>query len=239
MKRIFALLLCVALILALPVGCKKKKADKVEPEAVTEKRVGADLMSRSDLYYFGHIGTVNSYNSVKIVEKSQDGDALSLSATAKIYSNNAEIYLAADMTYTLVNNSWKLGTVTITEAVPTPVGGPDKESVLSEIRNYIQNNLTSRQQKKEVALAVLGEEHHFLAIDLTKATWEMKNDSAAKTAKLHVSHKTDDLTFSGYYNLTFDTEKGWVIETEKQENGFNYPLLHLETLEQKDASDAK
>lgn len=238
MKRIFALLLCVALVIALPVGCKKK-ADKVEPEAVTEKRIGNDLMSRSDLYYLSHVGTINSFNSVKIVEKDEDGDTLSLSVTANMFSNNAEISLAADMTYTLVANSWKLDTVTVNKAVPTLTGGPDKQSVLMDITNYVQNNPTTQENKKDTALAMLGEERHLLAIDLAKVTWEMKNDLKTKTAKLYATQKTGDLTFTGYYNLTFDDTKGWIIESEKQDNGFYYLLMRLEAMEQKETSDEK
>ena len=238
MKRIFALLLCIALVIALPVGCKKK-ADKAEPEAVTEKRIGADLMSRSDLYYLHHVGTLNSYNSVKIVEKSEKDDTLSLSVTANLFTNNVEIALAANMTYVLADNSWKLDTVKINKATPTLTGGPDKQSVITYVTNYVQNNPTTQENRKDTALAVLGEERHLLAIDLSKVTWELKNDLKAKTSQLYATYKTDDLSFSGYYNLTFDDAQGWIIENEKQDNGYYYLVMHLDTLEQKETTDEK
>ncbi len=222
MKRIFALLLCVALLIAIPVGCKKNK--EAEDPVLTEARIGTDLMNSDHLYFLSHVGTIHSCTDVKIVEKEEDGNTTSLSATAKVFSSGVEIDLTADMTYTLAHHYWKLDKVEITKAVPTLTGGPDLDSVLREIANYVSIVGSS--------LAIQGDKEHALpSFNPTAATWEMQYENGAKTAQLHISYKSAKLTFKGYYALTFG-EKGWAFET-KAKGDKHHILLHLESLDQK------
>ena len=53
------------------------------------------------------------------------------------------------------------------------------------------------------------------------------------TAALTVSYRSEKLTFDGSYTLTFHDETGWEIETVKQADNRNHPLLRLTKLEQK------
>ena len=235
MKRTLALLLCLILLLALPVGCKKDKQATNPAGELTNSQISIDLKNSTHLYYYAHTGSILAVSGLKVSDKEKDGNAMTLKATATAQSNHVSVDLAADMRYVVINNKWTLDTVEITKAVPTILAGPEKESVLMEISNYLAHNATSQEQNKSLALAYLGEERHSLEITVSAVTWGVDYKEGSDTAKLTAKLTSDALTFSGYYTLTFDKKVGWVIETEKQDNGQHYPVLHLDTLEQKAA----
>ncbi|MBQ3203026.1 MAG: hypothetical protein IJB36_05225 [Clostridia bacterium] len=229
MKKVFALILCCALLVVMPVGCKKKAAEKAE---WTDSVISADLLKNDHLYNLAHCGKFSSIADLKITEKVEKSDTVSLSVTAKAVSPRAEAQLVADMTYTLTNNQWKLKDIRLTQTA-APTDAPDKESVRMEIDNYLAHNMTSQEQKKPIALAIHGEERHELTIKTSDVAWDMSYEKGSTTAKLTAALNNNDVAFIGYYKLTFDESKGWIIESEKQENGQHYPVLYLDTLELK------
>ena len=238
MKRTLALLLCFILLLALPIGCsedEEKAANKVSE--LTNSQISSDLKDSAHLYYFAHTGNIHTVSGLKVSDKEKDGITMTLKATATVNSNHVAVKLAADMKYTVINNAWKLNSVKITKATPSILSGPNQESVLIEINNYIDNNATSQEQNKHLALAYLGEERHSLELDTAAVTWGIDYKEGSNTAKLTAKLTSDALTFSGYYTLTFDKKVGWVIKSEQQDNGQYYLVLHLDSLEQKAAEE--
>lgn len=234
MKKVFALLLCVALLLALPVGCKDKKEQK-KPGELAESQISSDLIASDHLYYYAHTGTITSLSNLKVTDKKQDGDTITLKATGTAHSTGLQVNLAADMKYVVKNGAWHLDNIKLNKATPKLTGGPDKESVQMEIENYLAHNFTSQEQNKTIALAIHGEERHELAINPREAAWSIDYKKGSTTAKMTVAVNNNDVAFTGYYKLNFDQKAGWVITGEKQENGQNYLVLYLDTLELKTA----
>lgn len=232
MKKALALALCLIMLLTLAVGCKKKEAAQNPPE-LTDSQISTDLMHSDHLYYYAHTGDISFLAGLKVTDKQQKDDTLTLKATATAGSNHIEVALAADMEYTIVNGKWKLSNITLTKADPTILSGPYQDSLVSEIGNYIAYNIDSQEAAQNRALAYYGEERHSLDINIQNVTWGIQYEEGATTAKLTAEMKSDALTFSGYYSLTFNEERGWVIESEKQDNGQNYLVLRLDSLEQK------
>lgn len=226
MKKAIALLLCLTLLLVLPTGCKKKG----DPSLLDDNRLTSDLMNCSHLYYYSHVGAVNAISNLKVVEKVEKKNAVSFSVTAKAVAACANIELAVDMNYAYENGTWMLDrdNVKVTKQTITVTAGPDLESTIMELNNYV--SVVGN------ALAVKGEEQHLLpAYNVVKATWETEYSETNKTAKMKVTYESDTLSFTGYYNLTFN-DNGWVFETKKIEGDErSHILLHLETLEQKEA----
>ena len=208
MKRALALILCCVMLLTLTVGCKKEE----KPAAPDDSRISSDLIDHRAKYSFSHIEGTPSMAGLKIVERHEEDDSIDLKVTATAINEYARIELAADIEYELDDGRWELDELRITKAVPTPTAAPNQESVLMLLDNYI--SITGS------ALAAKGEERHKLNVNVRGANWEMKYDEASKTAKLLVEMKSEVLTFKGYYALSFN-ETGWVIESEKQENGQN------------------
>lgn len=236
MKKVFALLLCVALLLVLPVGCKDKEEEaKKEPAELTNSQISSDLIASRHLYFFAHTGTIHSLSGLKVTDKKQDGDTITLKATGTAHSTGLQVNLAADMKYIVKDGAWHLDNVKLNKATPKLTDGPDKESVQMEIENYLAHNFTSQEQNKTIALAIHGEERHELAITPREATWSIDYKKGSTTAKMTVAVNNNDMAFAGYYKLTFDQKTGWVITGEKQENGQNYLVLYLDTLELKTA----
>ena len=229
MKKVLALLLCLTMLLTVCAGCKKT-AKNTE---LTDALVRSDLVKNSNLYTYAHLGIVNSISSLKIADKNRDGDVTTLSVTGTALSSCAKIQMAADMKYTFKNGAWHLDSMKVNKAVPTLTAGPYTDSVLSEISNYLVNNESSQKFKKPSALAVKNGKYHNIELNVQAADWQMAYDALTQTAKLNVTYKSENLSFSGYYSLEFDAEKGWIIHGEQQENGQNYLLLYLNTLEQK------
>lgn len=234
MKKVFALLLCVALLLALPVGCKDKKEQK-KPGELAESKISSDLIASKHLYYYAHTGAISSMSNLKVTDKKQDGDTITLKATGTAHSAGLQVDLAADMKYVAKNGAWHLDNIKLNKATPKLTGGPDQETVRMEIDNYISNNATSQEQKKPIALAIHGEERHELAINTREAAWNIVYEKGSTTAKMTVAVNNNDVAFTGYYKLNFDQKAGWVITGEKQENGQNYLVLYLDNLELKTA----
>ena len=222
MKKIVALLLCVIMLLTMAVGCK----DKEEPEVLDETRIVSDLSDNYPKYIFSHASGRPSVGGLQIVERNEEGDDAVLSVTATAHFRNATVAIAADMDYQRVDGQWTLNEIAITKTTITPTAAPDLESVLMLLDNYI--SITGS------ALAAKGDDRHQLKLNVRGANWEMECEDGAKTAKLNVSMKSEQLTFTGYYTLTFK-DTGWDIACEKQDNGQYHPLLHLETLEQKES----
>ncbi len=224
MKRIFALLLCGVMLLTVAVGCKKKESSAPVIE-LNEARFIADLAASNAKYSYTHAEGKPTISDFAIVEKKEDGGVTTLAVTATATNSHLSIELEATMEYVRENNYWRLSKVDVTKAQPIPTSAPHRAGLLEALTNY--TSITGS------ALAVKDEEHYDLVFDVADVTWGLSFDEKAKTAKLMGSLKSDKLTFTGYYNLTF-TENGWIFESEKQENGQRYPLLHLNTLEQKE-----
>ena len=224
MKKVVALLLCLALLMVLPTGCKKKT------EAPDASRICSDLLNCSHLYYYAHIGKVSSMTLPEIVEKTETKDTITYAVTAKAMTPYSDIQLSATMKYTLVDNAWQLDkeSVKITKKEAIPTAAPDLETMTKDnLANYL--SIVGK------ALAVKGEEEYLLpAYDVSKATWETKYEKGATTATLNVTYQSDELSFTGYYNITFG-ENGWMMES-KMKDEIGHILLHLETLEQKEAA---
>lgn len=219
MKKVFALLLCVTLLIALPTGCKKN--DGVE---LTEATVTADLIQNSNLYFYPHCGKADTITNLKIAEKTEKDNTASLVITATAVSPYTEFALTANMDYTYENGHWNADHIEITKVVPTTIAGPDPDTAQMEIANYV--SIVGS------ALAVKGEKEHALpAFNPAAATWEMQCEKGAKTAQLHINYKSEKLAFKGYYTLTF-SETGWSFETKAKDDKYHI-LLHLESLEQK------
>lgn len=239
MKKALALILCLVMLLTLAVGCKKKEEEQKVAE-LTDSLIASDLINSDNLYYFAHTGDITSMAELKVEDKKQDGNTLTLTASATAGSECIEVELTAKMKYTVQNGAWKLASVEITKAVPTVIAAPTKESVLSEIENYLAYNLTSREQEKSIALGIKGEERYELEINPRNVAWNMEYEDGSTTAKLTAALNNNDVAFIGYYSLSFDNEQGWVIASEKQENGQGYLVLYLETIElKKTAVDEK
>ena len=235
MKRIFALLLCVALLIALPVGCKKNKkneAAKADASALNAERIGKDLMNSNYLFPYAHIGDLTSAKDVKIVTKTTNENVTRLTVTATLSSSGAEIAAEVKLAYQVDGSQWKLLGAEAVSRTITLTGGPSLVSLQSTVTNYLQNNPTAQEQNKAVTLAAMGDGRHHLEVDLGALAWKVEYDAAAKTGKLNLSQETDALSFTGYYNLTFNEQDGWVIESEKQDDGRYYLLLHVNGSEQ-------
>lgn len=232
MKKALALLLCLMMLLTLSVGCKKNEEAKKIGE-LTDEQISSDLLNNKHLYYYAHTGNISSVASLQVTDKKQNNNTITLTATATASSSHINIALSANMKYVATNGAWELDSVEITKSVPTITAGPDQETLASEVDSYISLNKTSQEANKPLALAYYGEERHSLNVNLSAVTWGVEYEKDATTAKLTAEMKSDTLTFSGYYNLTFDQERGWIIEGEMQEHGQNYLVLHLDTLEQK------
>ena len=235
MKKALALLLCLMMMLTLSVGCKKNQEAKKTGD-LTETQISSDLLNSDNLYRYAHTGDITSIAGLQVNDKKEDGNTITLTATATAGSDHISIALTANMKYMAENGAWKLDTVEITKADPTVIAGPYKDTLVNEVNNYINLNRSSQDAGKTLALAYYGEERHSLNVNTGSITWGIAYEKG-NTAKLTAEMKSDALTFSGYYNLTFDKERGWLIESELQEHGQSYLVLHLDTLEQKTADE--
>lgn len=222
MKRFFALLLCGVLLLTLSVGCKKNSSPVIE---LNEARYIADLANNDAKYSYSYAEGKPTISDFTIVEKKEDGGMTTLSVTATASNDHVDIELAATMEYVRENNYWRLSKLEITKAEPIPTSAPDITTLRETLRNY--TTITGS------ALAIMDEEHYHLEFNVDHVTFGTSFNSKEKTARLMATLKSDRLSFTGHYNLTF-AERGWVLESEKQENGSHYPLLYLDTLEQKE-----
>lgn len=223
MKRIFALLLCGVMLLTAAVGCQKKGSSSSVIE-LNEARFIADLAANNAKYSYTHAEGKSTISDFTIVEKKEDGGVTTLAVTATATNSHLSIELEATMEYVRENNYWRLSKVDVTKAQPIPTSAPNRAGLLEALTNYV--SITGS------ALAILGEEHYHLVFDVADAMWDLSFDEETKTAKLVGSLFSNELTFTGHYNLIF-TENGWAFESEEQETGQSYPLLRLNSLEQK------
>ena len=231
MKRVFALFLCLALLATMAVGCKKneKKAQAPASNELTESVFITDLLSKSDLYYYEACGKYNSIADLKVVHKMTTDNAVNVSVTGTASSPYVEVDLAADMKYVVKNNQWVLDSVNVTKKVPSVIAAPDTARIQDTISNYISFVGS--------ALAVKdGQDQRLPSFSIKNAQWEMKWETGAKTARLNISYTSDPLTFTGYYTLTFG-EAGWDYEHKALDDGYRHIVMHLETLEQKEAAE--
>ena len=221
MKRMMALLLCCAMVLTLCAGCKKDTTTL--NKELTDSIIASDLASNYAKYSFSHVApeTKPVISDLQVSQRTEEGDVTKLAVTAEADTGYATIQVAAKMEYTWEINYWRMSHMEVTDATVTPTAVPSMSSVQLELSNYIS--------VAGSALAILDGTHHNLTFAPSKAMWGIVWDAATKTAKLSVTATTTEFTFEGYYNLTF-TDTGWVFETEKQESGQNYPLMHLTKL---------
>ena len=205
MKKTLALLLCVAMLLTLAVGCKKK----IKPEELTEARIADDVVSNTQEYSYTHItGTPDMKEMTVLTRDEVDGDIV-LTLEATVTYPNADVTLKANVVYQSFGPKWQLTRFNVTESSIEVTGAPSQSSVVNELANY---------------MSIVGSAYSDL---------EMTYEAGAKTAALTLSYPSDKLTFAGSYTLTFDDAKGWVLETKAQDDGRQHPLLHLTKLEQK------
>lgn len=226
MKRIFALFLCLILPVALCSGCKKE--EDADPGELTETIISGDLLHEANQHSYDNCGTAHSVSDLNITKKFQNGNATILTVTATVLSDYTQFDLSAEMTYVVKDDRWTANDVDITEMVPTSTGGPDPTSTQMAIANYLS--------VVGSALAVQEEEQHSLSFNVRAANWDMQWEEGSDTATLHVSYTSSALSFTGHYILTF-TETGWVFEYQSLEDGYRHILMHLDSLEQKEAAD--
>ncbi len=221
MKKTLALLLCVAMLLTLAVGCKKK----IKPEELTEARIADDVVSNTQEYSYTHItGTPDMKEMTVLTRDEVDGDIV-LTLEATVTYPNADVTLKANVVYQSFGPKWQLTRFNVTESSIEVTGAPSQSSVVNELANYM--SIVGS------AYSVLDDKYQPLYFDINSADLEMAYEAGAKTAALTLSYTSDKLTFAGSYTLTFDDAKGWVLETKAQDDGRQHPLLHLTKLEQK------
>lgn len=102
-------------------------------------------------------------------------------------------------------------------------GAPKQELLLQELENYVT--------VVGSALAMKDGEKHPLVFNVRDADWRVDYEKDATTATLYVTYSSDKLSFEGYYSLTL-TEGKWTIDSLRQDDFRNHPLLHLTSLEQ-------
>lgn len=231
MKKAFALLLCVVLLMAMAAGCKKKEdkpANTPAPNALTESDFISGLLSRSDLYYYEACGKFKSIADLEVVSKMTTDDATNVSVTGTAISNCVEVELAATLNYILKDNQWVLDTAKVTKKVPTVTAAPELTRIQDTIGNYMSavGNALAIQD---------GTDHRLPSFAIKDVKWEMKWDNGAETARLNVSYTSESLTFTGYYTLTFG-ETGWEYEYKVLEDGYRHIVMHLESLKQAEAN---
>lgn len=220
MKRIYALLLCLLMVLTMAVGCNEEK-----PAELTDSQIAADLAKQHGQYAYAHIGGQPTITNLQVSDKNENGYTTTLSATAVAVFSGAEVDITATMTYLLSDNQWRAYKTQVTAGAIRLTGGPDKDSVLQELENYV--SLVG-------SVYAIWEDEYQALYDVTfaDATAEMKYEESAKTATLNLSYTSDKLSFTGSYALSFG-EGGWSIETVKQDDGRQHPLLRLTSLEKK------
>ena len=230
MKKVFALLLCLALLATMAVGCKKndKAAQIPSTDKLSTSVLSADLLSKSGLYYYEACGKYDSISNLKVVNKMTTDNVTNVAVTGIARSAYVEVELAANMKYVVKNNQWVLDSVNVTKKVPSVIAAPDTARIQDTISNYI-SFIGSALAVKD------GKEQRLPSFNIKNAKWEMKWENGAKTARLNISYTSDPLTFTGYYTLTFG-ETGWGYEHKALDDGYRHIVMHLESLEQKDAT---
>ena len=219
MKKIVSLLLCCVMLATLCVGCKDKTPTRNTD--LTDAIVASDLADNYHQYSFAHVAPDQkpTVSDLQVSDRVEEEGVTRLTVTAKADTGYALIRIGAAMEYTWELNYWRMSKLEITDTVANPTAAPSIASVQSELANYM--SVTGS------ALAIQGETRRALKFTMNNATRNIAWQQGAKTATLTLSVKTTEAIFEGYYNLTFDSAKGWVIETEKQESGQNYPVMHL------------
>lgn len=219
MKKVLSLLLCCGMLTALCVGCEDK-APALNRE-LTDAIIASDLANNYAQYSFAHVSPNQkpAISDLQVSGRIEEEGVTRLAVTATADTGYADIKITANMEYTWELNYWRMSNLEVTDAIPTPTAAPSIASVQLELSNYM--SVTGS------ALAIQGKTRHNLKFTMNNATRKMTWVEATKTATLTLSVTTPEAVFEGYYNLTFDSAKGWVIETEKQESGQNYPVMHL------------
>lgn len=220
MKRLLALMLCLAMVLTVAAGCNKNVR-----EELTDSRIADDVVKGSGNYAYTHVAGTPSLSDFAILSREEKEDRVFLSLDATADFSNAQVTFKASMEYVYVDNRWKVSKLNVTERAITITGAPDTDSVLNELENYVS--------VVGSAYAVLDEKYEVLyGISVYDATAEMQYEEGADTAVLKLSYTSDALSYEGSYALTFG-ENGWAVETKKQDDGRHHPLLRLTKLEKK------
>lgn len=219
MKRLFALTLCLLMLMTAAAGCGEDS-----PEKLTDHRITSDLVRHSHLYAYAHVTGTPALSDLT-VDKTEQGDTASVTAAATAAYTNATVNITATIAYARIGGHWKVEEIQVTPQTVTVTGGPDCASVTKELDNYIS--------VVGSAYAVMEETYQPLYFDIKDAETAIRYESGADTAALTVSYRSEKLTFDGSYTLTFHDETGWEIETVKQADNRNHPLLRLTKLEQK------
>lgn len=219
MKKIVSLLLCCVMLATLCVGCKDKSPTR--NTELTDGIIASDLADKYSYYSFAHVNPDQkpTISDLQVSGRVEEEGVTRLAVTATADTGYAHIQFTANVEYTWELNYWRMSKLEVTDAVATPTAAPSVASVQLELSNYM--SITGS------ALAIQGQTRRNLKFTMNNATRKMTWVEANHTATLTLSVKTSEAVFEGYYNLTFDSAKGWVIESEKQESGQNYPVMHL------------
>lgn len=221
MKKVLALLLCCGMLLTIAAGCKKN-----QQKELSDARISSDVANSSHLYAYDHVAGDRTVHELNITQRTEEGDRVSLKATADVHFSNAIVAVKAEMAYRYVDANWKLEDIAITSSDVELTAAPDTASVMMELTNYA--SIVGS------VYAVYDETYQPLYFNLADATTKMSYEAGADTAKLELSLVSDKLSFTGTYTLTFG-ENGWQFETVKQTDNRNHPLLRLTSLEKKDS----
>lgn len=222
MKRMLALILCCVMLLPVATGCKDENLNQTIE--LNDARIAADILEQYESKYtFTHAEGKATLSSLKILTEVKEGNFTKLSVSAVASNDYVDVDLTVAIEYKRENNYWRLhrmGFATV-EAVPTTI--PNRASLMNTLRSYIHATGS--------ALAKKGAEFYNLMFDVDAVTWGLSFDKVTKTAQFWSSYKSENLSFTGYYDLTFGAT-GWVITAIKQD-GKSQPVMYLQTIEMK------
>ena len=231
MKKVFALLLCLSILLVLPAGCKKddQKSVPVHIE-LTNDIISGDLAKHSGYYNLSFTEGDYVISNLKVLDKAEKDNTATVTANATATNPYLRAAFTAKMNYELVGDQWKLLDVEMSNTSYTVMGAPNRQSALEAIGNY--------SGAVDSMLGIRGEEIISLKkLNLQAITWDLTYDKATKTAKITATLEDKTVSLKGYYKLSFG-ERGWSIET-KEKDGLHHYAMYLETYELKEAESDK
>lgn len=222
MKRLLALLLCCVMLVPMATGCKDKDLNKTIE--LNDKRIAADIVQQFESKFtYTHAEGKVTMKEMKVASEVTEGDIARLSVIATVGNDYMDAKLTAALEYKLENSYWRLHRVGFADLTAAPISIPNRASLMNTLRSYVHATGS--------ALGKKGTEYYNLMFDVDSVTWGLSFDKVTKTAQLWGSYTSDNLTFSGYYDLTFG-ENGWIVHSVTQE-GQQHLLLYLQTLDMK------
>ena len=227
MKKVFALLLCLSILLVLPAGCKKDNQEPVPVDVeLTNEIISDDLTKHSGYYNLSFTEGDYTITNLKVLDKTEKDSTATVTASATATNPHLRASFTAKMRYEVVGDQWKLLSAEMSNTSYTVMGAPNRKSVLDALNNY--------SGAVENMLGVKGEEILSLKkLNLQAIAWELTYDKTTKTAKMTATLEDKTVSLKGYYKLSFG-ERGWNIETKEKDGVYHY-VMHLETYELKEA----